>query len=49
MMSPENCGVFQLLEEVTFWRILAFSQLAKMGLFGVVLGSRVCVQKGWRE
>jgi hypothetical protein len=23
-MSPENCGVFQLLKEVTFRRILAF-------------------------
>ena len=32
-MSPENQGVFQILKEVTFRRILAYLQLTKMGPF----------------
>ena len=33
-MSPENRGVFQLLKEVTFRRILAFYSSQKWGHFG---------------
>jgi hypothetical protein len=32
-MSPENCGVFQLLKEVTFRRILTFCSSQKWGCF----------------
>ncbi len=32
-MSPENQGVFQLLKEVTFRRILAFYSSRKWGYF----------------
>ncbi len=32
-MSPENQGVFQFLKEVTFWRVLVFLELVKMGAF----------------
>jgi len=38
MMSPENQGVFQLLKEVTFRRILAFYNSRKWGHFGVICG-----------
>jgi len=34
-MSPGNQGVFQLLKEVTFRRILAFYNARKWGCFGV--------------
>jgi len=30
-MSPENCGVFQLMEEITFRRNLAFYNSQKWG------------------
>jgi hypothetical protein len=33
-MSLENCGVFQLLKEVTYQRILAFYNSRKWGYFG---------------
>jgi hypothetical protein len=36
-MSPENQGVFQLLKEVTFWRILKFCNSRKWGHFGEIL------------
>jgi len=39
MMSPGNQGVFQLLKEVTFRRILAFYDSIKWGRFGA-LGAR---------
>jgi len=32
-MSPENCGVIQLLKEATFRRILAFYNAQKWSLF----------------
>ena len=35
-MSPEYLGVFQLLKEVTFRRILAFFNLRKCSRFGVL-------------
>ena len=34
-MSPGNLGVFQLLEEVTFRRILVFYNSQKSGHFGM--------------
>jgi hypothetical protein len=34
-MSPENEGVFQLLKEVTFRRVLASSDLRNMAISGV--------------
>ncbi len=34
MMSPENCGVFQFLKEVTFRRILTFCSSREWGHFG---------------
>ena len=39
-MSPENYGVFQLLKEVTFRRILAFYSSRKWGHLAV-LGARL--------
>ena len=33
MMSLENCGIFQFLEEVTFWRILTFYDARKWDRF----------------
>ena len=33
-MSPENCGVFQLLKEVTFRGILAFYSSKNGGILG---------------
>ncbi len=35
-MSPENCGVFQLLREVIFRRILAFCNAQKWNNFGLL-------------
>jgi len=37
-MSPENRGVFQLLEEVIFRRILVFCSSCKWGCFFGILG-----------
>jgi len=42
-MSPGNQGVFQLLKEVTFRRILAFYDARKWGHFGGVCSRR----SGW--
>ncbi len=46
-MSPENRDVFQLLKEVTFRRILAFFQLARMGAFWWHLCMAQCALIGW--
>ena len=40
-MSPGNQGVFQLLKEVIFRRILAFYNLRKWSYFGVSFCSSV--------
>ncbi len=42
-MSPENYGVFQVLKEVNFQRILAFYNSQKWGHFGGVCSRR----SGW--
>ncbi len=44
-MSPENQGVFLLLKEVTFRRILAFYNARKWGHFGVSV--RGSVRSDW--
>jgi len=47
-MSLENRGVFQLLKEVTFRRILAFYNSRKWGYFGGIHGrlSALCLAGG---
>ncbi|MHC4243604.1 MAG: hypothetical protein ACYSU4_14455 [Planctomycetota bacterium] len=48
MMSPENQGVYQLLEEVNFRRIQAFYNSRKWGHFLELLHWLVAPLVGWR-
>jgi len=41
MISPENQGVFQLLKNVTFRRILAFCNSRKWGHLGALVRGSV--------
>ena len=41
IMSPENCGVFQLQKEVTFRGIMAFCNSQKWGCWGASLRGSV--------